>query len=231
MLKSQKHTAGIVLNRCCGYDQDGSILSTEAPVFLAIDSTDRTTFLSWHDHGVRFGRTLGEAKATEALLPAVLEILNQAQGRLSGLAVVTGPGAFTGIRVGIATVQGLALAKQVPAHGFSRFELLAPLVGDGLLALSANRHGAACQEVRAGRTQGEPYMSGLAELACRGDVFSQQPIEGMASRLLEVELSSLCLDYMLAGHVGALEPCYVRPADAVAAVPLITRLLDRDAGA
>ncbi len=200
-------------------------------MFLAIDSTDRTTFLSWLDRGVRFGRTLGEAKATEALLPALLEILAQSQGTLSGLAVVTGPGAFTGIRVGIATVQGLALAKQVPAHGFSRFELLAPLVGNGLLALSANRHGAACQEIRSSRPQGEPFLSALADLATRQDVFSQQPIEGVTSQLLEVELSSLCLDRLLADQVGALEPCYVRPADAVAAVPLIARLLDRNAGA
>lgn len=39
------------------------------------------------------------------------------------LAAVTGPGSFTGIRIGLAAMRGLALASQKPLIGISSFEL------------------------------------------------------------------------------------------------------------
>lgn len=39
------------------------------------------------------------------------------------LAVVTGPGSFTGIRIGLAAMRGIALAAAKPIVGFSSFEL------------------------------------------------------------------------------------------------------------
>lgn len=41
------------------------------------------------------------------------------------LAVVTGPGSFTGIRIGIAAVRGIALAAKIPMTGISSFDLFA----------------------------------------------------------------------------------------------------------
>ena len=38
------------------------------------------------------------------------------------IVATTGPGSFTGIRVGLATIQGLALAAEVPAIGINSFE-------------------------------------------------------------------------------------------------------------
>jgi tRNA threonylcarbamoyladenosine biosynthesis protein TsaB len=43
---------------------------------------------------------------------------------LGGIAVNIGPGAFTGIRVGLATAQGLAMASGKPLVGCSAFEAL-----------------------------------------------------------------------------------------------------------
>ncbi|MFI5005874.1 MAG: tRNA (adenosine(37)-N6)-threonylcarbamoyltransferase complex dimerization subunit type 1 TsaB [Solirubrobacterales bacterium] len=42
-------------------------------------------------------------------------------------AVATGPGAFTGLRVGLSTVQGLALASSRPCVGLSSLDVLASL--------------------------------------------------------------------------------------------------------
>ncbi|HTY21047.1 MAG TPA: tRNA (adenosine(37)-N6)-threonylcarbamoyltransferase complex dimerization subunit type 1 TsaB [Geobacteraceae bacterium] len=44
---------------------------------------------------------------------------------LDGFAVALGPGSFTGLRVGIATVKGLALASNKPVCGFSSLAMLA----------------------------------------------------------------------------------------------------------
>ena len=48
---------------------------------------------------------------------------------LAGIAVNLGPGAFTSLRVGLATAQGLAMACGKPLVGWSTFDVLARLVG------------------------------------------------------------------------------------------------------
>jgi tRNA threonylcarbamoyladenosine biosynthesis protein TsaB len=49
---------------------------------------------------------------------------------LAGLAVNIGPGAFTGLRVGLALAQGLALASGKPLFGCSAFDALVTLAPD-----------------------------------------------------------------------------------------------------
>jgi tRNA threonylcarbamoyladenosine biosynthesis protein TsaB len=44
---------------------------------------------------------------------------------LDVLAVITGPGSFTGIRIGLATMRGIALAADRPLIGFSSFDMFA----------------------------------------------------------------------------------------------------------
>jgi len=48
------------------------------------------------------------------------------------LAVVTGPGSFTGIRIGLAAMRGLAMAAGLPLAGVSSFELFAAPPSEGL---------------------------------------------------------------------------------------------------
>lgn len=65
----------------------------------------------------------------ETLLPAIDDLLGRAgtdRSRLKAIVVGTGPGAFTGLRVGIATAKGLAHGLGVPIIGVS--------TGEGLLA-------------------------------------------------------------------------------------------------
>jgi tRNA threonylcarbamoyladenosine biosynthesis protein TsaB len=58
-------------------------------------------------------------------LMAVLREAETAIADVDRLAVVVGPGSFTGLRVGIATIQGLALARGLNVTPVSTFEALA----------------------------------------------------------------------------------------------------------
>ncbi|HDI59533.1 MAG TPA: tRNA (adenosine(37)-N6)-threonylcarbamoyltransferase complex dimerization subunit type 1 TsaB [Desulfobacteraceae bacterium] len=67
------------------------------------------------------------------LMPLVVEVLAQAGLKLSQvdlMAVTRGPGSFTGLRVGMATVQGLALATGIPVVAVSSLEALALQAAD-----------------------------------------------------------------------------------------------------
>jgi tRNA threonylcarbamoyladenosine biosynthesis protein TsaB len=60
----------------------------------------------------------------EALLPMVEEVMRAAGCAVTALgcvAVTTGPGSFTGIRVGLAAARGIALANDLPLIGVSSF--------------------------------------------------------------------------------------------------------------
>ncbi len=70
---------------------------------------------------------LGRGHA-ERLMPLLEELLSQVQvewNEFKSILCTTGPGSFTGLRVGLATARGLALALKCPCHGVSVFEAFA----------------------------------------------------------------------------------------------------------
>lgn len=68
----------------------------------------------------------------EALMPLIARVLDRAAlefAALDRIAVTTGPGSFTGLRVGIAAARGIALAAGKPAVGLSTLAAYAaPLI-------------------------------------------------------------------------------------------------------
>ena len=69
-----------------------------------------------------------ERPGAESLLPAVDEVLVRAGVRVADVeafAVSIGPGSFTGLRVGIATVKGLAFGSGRPVAAVSSLAVLA----------------------------------------------------------------------------------------------------------
>ena len=59
------------------------------------------------------------------MIDSVLESAGLQLGDLGGFAVTIGPGSFTGLRIGISTIKGLALATDKPVIGISSLETLA----------------------------------------------------------------------------------------------------------
>lgn len=77
------------------------------------------------------------------LVAAVADLLASASAQLSELGAivaVNGPGSFTGVRVGLSAVKGLAEAAQIPVLAVSRLEVLAWKAGVRSAALDAHRH-------------------------------------------------------------------------------------------
>src|SRR5271167_2560005 len=72
----------------------------------------------------------GHAEALMPLLARVMKQSGMAFGDIDRVVVTTGPGSFTGLRVGIAAARGLALAVGIPAVGVSTLSAYAaPYLG------------------------------------------------------------------------------------------------------
>lgn len=103
---------------------------------LALDTTSRAGSVAVvHDDLVRV-EIVGDLAVTHGQrLPLELErALHEAGAAIESVdlfAVVAGPGSFTGLRVGIATVQGLAMASEKKVVAVSALEVLARAAADG----------------------------------------------------------------------------------------------------
>jgi tRNA threonylcarbamoyladenosine biosynthesis protein TsaB len=86
----------------------------------------------WDDGGVVAHECLHMARGhTEALIPMVRRVLAAAAAGFRDVdlvAVTVGPGAFTGLRVGLAAARGIALAAKVPCIGVTTLEAIAAAV-------------------------------------------------------------------------------------------------------
>lgn len=84
----------------------------------------------------------GRSSRNEKLLPAIDWLLTESAIERTSIdlfAVTRGPGSFTGVRIGLATMQGLALALGKPVCAMSTHEAIAPANGRASIVDDAGR--------------------------------------------------------------------------------------------
>src|SRR3954469_22922265 len=102
---------------------------------LALDTTTRAGSVALIDDDLVVDERAGDASRTHGeRLPGELAALGAAWPTIDVFAVASGPGSFTGLRIGIATVQGLALVTARRIVGVSTLEALAQIASTRLAA-------------------------------------------------------------------------------------------------
>lgn len=192
--------------------------------------------LSGHKLEILEQTELAGRSYSATLIAAVGELLARAEaqlGLLHAMVVVNGPGSFTGVRVGLSAVKGLAEPGRIPVLAVSRLAVLAHKGGVPSAALDAHRREVFLQLAQKG-TQPRELLAGNEELGRLGDDPGRIAVcEEAAARLIGeawpgIELISvaapaaadaleLALPRILAGdfiELAALDGHYLRRSDA-----------------
>lgn len=91
---------------------------------LCIDTASESFALALDvDGSMTSYEAAAEQDHSRRLLPAIRELAGERQ--LEAILVVIGPGVYAGLRVGIATAQGLSLARGIPVYGIGTLEAVA----------------------------------------------------------------------------------------------------------
>lgn len=131
------------------------ILARSQPLVLGLDTaTERSSIaLVRGDATIGFVASTDEHRRGEKLAETVRGLFGEAGvdfDAIDGIAVVVGPGSYTGLRVGLALARGLALVDRLPVVGVGSLELIAHAAGPvgrqraALLAAGRGKVFAAC---------------------------------------------------------------------------------------
>jgi tRNA threonylcarbamoyladenosine biosynthesis protein TsaB len=109
---------------------------------LAVDTATKSCSVAILNAGSISAELLTQNDETHSkhlmgLIHNVLEMAGFSAGELDGMAVTIGPGSFTGLRIGVSTVKGMAHALDTPVVGISSLDALAWQCGDRSLLIGA----------------------------------------------------------------------------------------------
>ena len=178
----------------------------------------------------------------EALMPLIAKVMGQASTAFSDLdriAVTTGPGSFTGLRVGISAARGIALASDKPAFGLTTLAAFAApyIAADDTISLAVAidaRHEHVYLQLfgPGGRTLVAPRIASIRD-AVRIAANGKTRLVGTAARMLAAAWPSnepppalieeqkapditwvARLGAVANGSPGTVKPLYLRAPDA-----------------
>lgn len=209
-----------------------SDLSEPGPLILALDTTAAhcAAALVSGDRALAARTELMDRGQAERLMPLAEALLAEAGagwGDLDAVAVCTGPGNFTGIRIAVAAARGIALGLGRPAIGVTRLEALAEGVAGGcLVTLDAGRGAAWVQAFRDGAALGPAEMAQAARLP---EIAPDLPRVGWAAGA-DQRADPAAIARIARGRIGRAgpppAPLYLRHADAAPPSEAPPRLLD-----
>jgi tRNA threonylcarbamoyladenosine biosynthesis protein TsaB len=116
-------------------------------MLLALDTATQMLSIALHDGGEIVYEHMWRTRNhhTVELAPAVQAALARTEGQpLTAMAVATGPGTYSGLRVGVAFAKGLAITFGVPLVGMTTLDILAagqPAFQGSLVAVVAAGRG------------------------------------------------------------------------------------------
>ncbi|MCC6918183.1 MAG: tRNA (adenosine(37)-N6)-threonylcarbamoyltransferase complex dimerization subunit type 1 TsaB [Alphaproteobacteria bacterium] len=132
--------------------------------------------------------TAGQAEALAPMAEQVMRIAGRAFPEVERIAVTTGPGTFTGQRIGLAFARGLRTALKVPCVGMTTLEAIAAAVraahpGRPCLVASDARRGEAYVQAFAadGTALTPPQLLTLAHAAALGASLTEPVFAGTAA--------------------------------------------------
>ena len=165
-------------------------------MILGIDSSAVTAGCALYDGGKIIAEEFLNTKHThsQTLLPMVESMLKNAGVTLSQverIAVTTGPGSFTGLRIGVSAVKGMAMGANKPCVSVSALEAIAyNLIGIDCIVCCA-------MDARCGQVYNALFRSenGVIERLC--------PDRAISSAELYTELKGISGRIILAGD-GAM---------------------------
>ena len=211
---------------------------------LAIDTAAGACSAAvWHDGAVHQRLVEMSRGHAEALVPLLLATLADAGcgfADLDLLAVTIGPGAFTGLRIGLAAARGLALATGLPCLGVTTLEAVAAAVPETetagrplLVVLDSKRTDVYAQVFVESEAATEPAVLAPVDLArelaaARALPVGPLAVAGDATAMVLPALAAAGIaaraapspGYPLAAHVAAIAATRVPPRGTIPPPPV-----------